>query len=248
MNDQRLQEQLQRLYGSHGTAPALPTRAAVLELKQPADWNALGAVWRAVQSELGLPAPGIAVSGTAGFQLWFALAEEGMAGPAAELLQALCRVYLPALRLARLGLWTATMEGRVAPALPPQQLAAEQWSAFVAPDLAPVFSEEPWLDTEPGAEAQADVLSRLACTGRAQLAAALLQLNGAPALTTSAAPTAPAAAEASHAAPDTDPRRFLLRVMNDESVTMALRIEAAKALLSVPTSAWSASGTELKSG
>ncbi len=28
-----------------------------------------------------------------------------------------------------------------------------------------------------------------------------------------------------------DPRRFLLRVMNDESVSLALRIEAAKALL-----------------
>jgi len=234
MNDKRLQEQLQRLYGSHDMARAPAARAAVLELKQPADWNALGAVWRAVQSELGLPAPGIAVSGTAGFQLWFALAEEGMAGQAAELLQALCRVYLPALRPARLGLWTAAMEGGAVPALPPQQLAAEQWSAFVAPDLAPVFSEEPWLDTEPGAEAQADVLSRLACTSRAQLAAAPAQLNGAagtPAPTKSAAPAAP------HAAPDTDPRRFLQRVMNDESVTLALRIEAAKALLSVPTSA-----------
>ena len=30
---------------------------------------------------------------------------------------------------------------------------------------------------------------------------------------------------------DDDPRRFLLRVMNDETVDMALRIEAAKALL-----------------
>jgi hypothetical protein len=32
--------------------------------------------------------------------------------------------------------------------------------------------------------------------------------------------------------PTSDPKRFLLRVMNDESVALALRIEAAKALLS----------------
>jgi len=31
--------------------------------------------------------------------------------------------------------------------------------------------------------------------------------------------------------PDVDPRRFLQHVLNDETVTLALRIEAAKALL-----------------
>ena len=44
---------------------------------------------------------------------------------------------------------------------------------------------------------------------------------------------APARETHVHAAPanDADPRAFLLRVMNDERVEMALRIEAAKALL-----------------
>ena len=46
----------------------------------------------------------------------------------------------------------------------------------------------------------------------------------------------PAAAPAHQGAPAQDeaadpPRRFLLRVMNDETVPLALRIEAAKALL-----------------
>jgi hypothetical protein len=41
--------------------------------------------------------------------------------------------------------------------------------------------------------------------------------------------TAPAAGAAG--TPEGDPRRFLLRVMNDGSVALALRIEAAKALL-----------------
>ena len=47
------------------------------------------------------------------------------------------------------------------------------------------------------------------------------------------APPRPRPGAASLATPQTtdDPRRFLLRVMNDESVALALRIEAAKALL-----------------
>ncbi|MCV2362147.1 hypothetical protein LNV23_01635 [Paucibacter sp. DJ1R-11] len=243
MNDKRLQQDLQRLYGSHATALSAPPRAAALELARPADWSALGAVWRGVQSDLGLPAPAIAVNGHDGFQLWFALAEVGMAAQAAELLPALCRAYLPELRPTRLSLWSAAM-ATAAPALPPQRqqpVAGEQWSAFVAPDLAPVFSDEPWLDTEPGPEAQAEVLGRLVCISPAQLAAALEQLGAragstAPPPTPSAQPARPMAPVglATQGADETDPRRFLLGVMNDEGVAMALRIEAAKALLSAP--------------
>ena len=90
----RLQQELLRLYGSHDTALAPPARAAVLELARPADWSALGAVWRGVQGDLGLPAPAIAVTGSDGFQLWFALAEDSLAAEALQLLQALCRAYL----------------------------------------------------------------------------------------------------------------------------------------------------------
>ncbi len=181
--------------------------------------------------DLGLPAPAIAVTGSDGFQLWFALAEDSLAAEAGQLLQALCRVYLPGLKPAtRLRLWSAAMDG-AAPSLPPQRAGAEQWSAFVAPDLAPVFSDEPWLDTEPGPEAQAEVLSRLACIGAAPLRAALLQLQG----PRDAAPPVPLpAAPAGASDADDEPRRFLLRVMKDETVAMALRIEAAKALLQAP--------------
>jgi hypothetical protein len=35
----------------------------VLELARPAEWPPLARVWQAVQAELGLPAPAIAVSG-----------------------------------------------------------------------------------------------------------------------------------------------------------------------------------------
>lgn len=239
MNENRLQQELQRLYGSQGSSNAAPPRAAVLELARSADWGALGAVWRGVQSDLGLPAPAIAVNGQDGFQLWFALADEGLAEEASALLQALCRVYLPELKPAtRLRLAAPSLD-TTAPALPPQLAAPGQWSAFVAPDLAPVFNEEPWLDTEPGPDAQAEVLGRLSCISRQQLAEALVQLGGAPrseavAQSASPRPSTPVNLE-TRDAKESEPRRFLLRVMNDESVAMALRIEAAKALLAAPS-------------
>jgi hypothetical protein len=48
------------------------------------------------------------------------------------------------------------------------------------------------------------------------------------------APTPAPARETAATPPDPtdDPRRFLMRVMNDETAPLALRIEAAKALLS----------------
>ena len=107
-------------------------------------------------------------------------------------------------------------------AVPPFQSAPECWSAFVTPDLAALFDETPWLDLPPGADAQAELLSRLQPIGARELQRALQRLQ----------PPAEAASSALHAATnDDDPRRFLLRVMNDAGVEMRLRIEAAKALL-----------------
>ena len=48
-------------------------RAMVLEVAQPTGWDALSEVWHGVQMELELPAPGIAVSGRDGLQLWFSI-------------------------------------------------------------------------------------------------------------------------------------------------------------------------------
>ncbi len=254
----RLQQELHRLYGD-----AQHPRLALLELARPPDWSSLAVVWRAVQAELGLPAPAIAVAGPSGFQLWFALAEPGLAAAAAELLQRLCQREFSALqpKTSRLRIWTAASsipdalqpsvspsapplaQPLAPPSAPPQRLAPEQWSAFVAPDLAPVFSEEPWLDTEPSPDAQADVLARLKCISAVQLHAALAQLReqASAALPEEApvpcnevaAPTAPVAVAPADPMPmeHKDPRAFLLRVMNDAQQPMALRIEAAKALL-----------------
>lgn len=216
----RLQSELHRLY-----SPATPdaVRALLLELARPADWDALGAVWRAVQTELQLPAPGIAVSGTAGLQLWFSLQQPVTPARAADFLARLHTRYLPGITASRLRLLPVA----AVPAVPAQDAATGNWSAFVAPDLAPVFADTPWLDIEPGAEGQADLLARLQSIKPAAFDAAMQALQPA---------TAPVA-EARHAHGDTadvDPQRFLQRVLNDETAPLALRVEAAKALLSRP--------------
>jgi len=221
----RLQTEIQRLYLTDEPARV---RAAVLELAAPADWAVLGQVWRGVQSDLGLPAPAIAVSGRDGYQLWFSLSAALPAAQAAALLEGLRQRYLPGLPLKRLKTWPAAhADASTSPLLPPPRLAQSgQWAAFLAPDLAPVFADEPWLDTAPNEEGQADLLQGLLSIKPEVLDQALNQLGAKPSASASRAE-----ANTSQAGASSDPRQFLLRVMNDESQDMALRIEAAKALL-----------------
>ncbi|OOG87875.1 hypothetical protein B0E41_03075, partial [Hydrogenophaga sp. A37] len=112
-----------------------------------------------------------------------------------------------------------------------------RWSAFVAPDLPAVFGDDPSLDFQPGEDAQAELLSRLASITPDAWQAALARLQPAAVVaapTPTAVPTPPLAASTPHHAlngPYQDPRRFLMDVMNDPTVALAYRIEAAKALL-----------------
>lgn len=207
------------------------TRTLVLGLRLPAPWQALSSVWQAVQVDGGLPAPGIAVSGTDGHQLWFSLAEPVSLAEAHAFLDALrqrCLAHVPA---ACLSLWPTPDASAAPDAVPSRQGEAEQWSAFVAPDLAPMFAETPWLDMPPSPEGQAELLARLrSITPQAWHAAqAWLQ----PPQAASAAPASLEGTILPTEAPPCvlDPRAFLRQVMNDGAAPLALRIEAAKALL-----------------
>jgi hypothetical protein len=207
------------------------TRALVLELARPADWDLLGQVWRGVQVDLAWPAPAIAVSGVDGFALWFSLVDPMPVTTASAVLQALRQRYLGQVPLDRLRLVPDDSQAARVDAVPSLQGRVDQWSAFVAPDLAPVFADTPWLDIPPSQEGQADLLSRLASIQRVEWLRALdaLGLSRAPVESTPADPSTPVIAPSG---PHTDPRRFLIEVMNNETVPLALRIEAAKALLS----------------
>lgn len=234
-------------------------RAMVLALSRPANWEALSAVWQAVQAELSLPAPAIAVTGVDGYQLWFSLAEAVPVAEARAFLEALRQRHLSHIAPARIDLLPALVstDGRPRPwhtgmMMPGQEADVAQWSAFVAPDLAPVFAETPWLDVQPSLEGQADLLSSLRSIKHEDWEAALAALGVMPMPTASndaaraiaaaqdAQEASPSAAEARHGVKleaNSDPRRFLLSVMNDDSVALALRIEAAKALLPYTTDA-----------
>jgi hypothetical protein len=221
----RLLTELQRLYPP---ADAGLTHTLVLELARPADWTALGPLWRGVQADLGLPAPAIAVSGTDGLQLWFSLQQPVATARAADFLAALQARYLPDVAPARLRPWADGSR----PTLPAQDAASGNWSAFIAPDLAPVFADTPWLDIPPGADGQADLLGRLTSIPPAAFDAALRALQ--PAALISAAPAPAATATAPQPGPRLDPRQFLQRVLDDESAPLALRVEAARTLLQHP--------------
>ena len=237
-----LQSELHRLYlprpEAHADATAQPSalvdaagavRAMVMDLTRPANWEQLSKVWHGVQSELELPAPAIAVSGTDGLQLWFSLADAIDASQAHAFLERLLSRFLPEIDPGRVRLMPGVMPAsapaiyRHAALVPARQEPGENWSAFVAPDLAPVFGDTPWLDIPPNEEGQAALLRGLRSMQRPEFEAALKRL-------VPHAPPPSSIAAAAGAATD-DPRRFLLQVMHDDSVAMALRIEAAKALL-----------------
>src|SRR5450830_1551079 len=210
----RLQSELCRLYLPPGAEPpqgdatelALSghdgeQRAAVLELARPADWPALSAVWQGVQADLGLPAPAIAINGLDGYQLWFSWTQPLPLEQAQAFLQALCERYLPGVPARRLRLLPQPGQGVAqVPALRPD---TGLWSAFVAPDLAAVFGDEPAIDLPPGPDAPE----------------------------TPAAPYPASNHAAAGPDPGLSPQAFLRAVMDDPSVPLALRIEAAKALL-----------------
>lgn len=257
-----LPAELDRLYRARGRsiqnpygaepgliAPDGSVRAMVLELARPADWTLLSSVWRGVQTDLELPAPAIAVSGIDAYQLWFSLAEPVSVAQARWFLECLRLRYLSLVapgRIAMMPSADAASPGKIHHAMlvPALQPATGQWSAFVAPDLAAIFSEEPWLDLPPNPDAQANVLSRLECIKPAVFQAILEHFRPVVGTVTSSITSVTEEKDGSHAnqevkasAPHAnhgnslDPKGFLLGVMNDKTIELHLRIEAAKALL-----------------
>ncbi len=251
----RLHTEWQRLTGDD------PARMLVVELTGPAPWTTLAPLWRGVQADWGLPAPAIAVNGRDGVQLWFLLAQPLAADQRAAFAQALLARYVVPLPRQRVACDPPESGGAGLPAGDPAAPASPRrvpcrhpqtghWSAFVAPDLAPLFDDEPWLDLAPGADAQADLLMRLTPTPSADLFRVHASLRPPappakppanppvacppPAWGTMPAPVAPADASGASAGPCTDPRDFLLAVMNDPGVPLPQRIDAARALLAAP--------------
>jgi hypothetical protein len=211
-------------------------RCAVLELARPADWSVLGPLWRSVQTDLDLPAPAIAINGLDGYQLWFGWQEGIGADLADSFLRSLIARYLSDTPAARLRCWPdpdaisdsqdPVFPGNI-PALHPR---SGQWSAFIAPDLAAVFTDEPWLDRDPGQEAQAQLLGRLQGMSPQAFAKAMEVLQPIVA-TPQRSPESTGQRNASTAYPSATAAEFLQAVMQDPQAPLALRVQAAAALL-----------------
>lgn len=243
----RLQTELQRLYLAHHAQPEGQNadgdafrlvdadgrvRTMVVELAQQAGWAGVAALWQGVQGDLELPAPAIAVSGIDGYQVWFSLAEPVPLAQALAFLASLRLRYLGALAAKHIRIKpqvddSAPGQGQPITRVPACQGESGHWSAFVAPGLAGMFADEPWLDLPPSPDAQAKLLAGLKSIQPAEFRLAQERLGPAEALVAravaSVATDVPGEAQ--------DPKRFLLAVMNDPATDMPLRIEAAKALL-----------------
>lgn len=233
-----LETEFHRLYlveDATAVAPSLMTvdgrvRAMVLELARPADWSVVSTVWQRVQSDLSLPPPAIAVTGNDGYQLWFSLAEPVTAAEASFFLESLRQRFLSNIVPERISMLpTETRHAQWVPAL---QQSTGLWSAFVAPDLAAIFADSPGLDVSPRVEAQANVLAPLksikASVFEAIFDQVISDVERSAATNRSSTPAVPHFNKHGNS----DAKRFLTEVMDDTTVDLHLRIEAAKALLS----------------
>lgn len=232
----------------HLTTPEGNARALVIEFARSAHWPQAAALCQTLTGELELPAPAVAVGGPAGYQLWLSLAEPQPVAALQAFLQALVHKYLADVPAAARRCYPG--DGDDCPHLPPARLANEGWSAFIDPTMGVMFADETWLPMAPNADKQADMLAALKSISTTDFQRALAQLQAESAAAMAgeslAEPTAqpiakpfstaPAATAASLAAPSlgsqfSDPRDFLLAVMNDTGASTEQRIEAAKALL-----------------
>ena len=99
--------------------------------------------------------------------------------------------------------------------------------------MGSMFVGEPWLDLPPNRNQQADLLAGCQRIGKADFmrALALLQPLDDLAVHDTAGKASAPASTLSLRGEFTDPRQFLLAVMNDPQASAEQRIDAAKALL-----------------
>jgi len=220
-------------------------RAMVVGFEKASDWEQVAKLYQGIQEDLELPAPAISVSGHTGYQLWLSLAACVSVVDARLFLDALRLKYLADLSLASLQL-IPDADRSVVNLVPAFHQATGKWSAFIDPSMGAMFIEESGLDMAPNMDRQADMLSRLKSIKAGDFARALSILqseaeSNARLLEESAAeqrenPRHPSAVDQTRAKLSvgdnyTDPKTFLLAVMNDASASADHRIKAAKALL-----------------
>lgn len=152
-------------------------RAVVIEFNKLPDaeetqhWDLLCAVANALQTELGLPAPAVSISGSDGYGLWLSLDKPARPQQIRTLVNLLQTAYFPNIA-----------HGAAAPLalveLPPCLHAdSGKWAAFIHPGLGASFAGEPGLDMAPPLAGQCALLEGLHSISEAQLAHAIAVLQ-----------------------------------------------------------------------
>lgn len=228
------------LLGSDGLVNAM-----VIGFDRASDWDAVAGLYQGIQDDLELPAPAISVLGSAGYQLWLSLAESVPLAEARFFLDALRLKYLPDVSLSGLHCIPDTAQSRVA-LVPAYNNLTGRWSAFIDPSMGAMFVEESGLGMAPNMDRQAEMLSRLESMkardflrARESLrteADANLAIQNECAIQQNPSHPRSGTARRDQSTLEvgnnfTDPKAFLLAVMNDASASSRDRIEAARALL-----------------
>jgi hypothetical protein len=198
---QKLTSELQRLYlfaGQQHDAPSIElvkdgmVRTLVIDFHKAADeqhWARLCDVANALQTDLGLPAPAVSVSGGECYRLWLSLAQPLPEAQAKQFLALLHKAYFEDEEIDF---------GRSQVDLPPaQNRATGLWAAFINPSMGGALAADLGLEMMPPESAQAAFLERLGSisTEEYQQALATLQRKH------GTAPVSATSAPAAHAAP-----------------------------------------------
>ncbi|MBS1188822.1 MAG: hypothetical protein H6R10_614 [Rhodocyclaceae bacterium] len=227
-------------------------RTMAVEFEKSTDWDLVAKLYQGVQEDLDLPAPAVSVSGKGGYRVWFSLVEPVPVSHAQAFLKALRLKYLADIPPARLNFRPdigepASPEQSLIPLAPALHMATGKWSAFIDPSMGSMFVDEPWLEMAPNLDKQADLLAGFESikAGDFQRVLNLALAHTEPAGGPSDRHAGLQSEVAHHHGPHTsraqsrldvgsnfsDPKSFLLAVMNDPSASAGQRIKAAKALL-----------------
>lgn len=220
-------------------------RAMAISFEKATDWEQVAKLYQGVQEDWDLPAPAVSVSGREGYRIWFSLAESVPVKQARGFLNALRLKYLADIPHTHLKLHPNVSESasaeqdllNLAPAL---HIETGKWAAFIDPTLGGMFIDEPWLEMAPNLDKQADLLAGFESVKAADFQRLLniLQPPGEPAAGLQGEGASQPGIHAGRTRSTlnvgsnfSDPKSFLLAVMNDPSASAGQRIKAAKALL-----------------
>lgn len=170
----KLDMELARLFGgaAHGETRSLCLSFSKLKDDGEAGhWERLCAVANSLQSEMGLPAPAVSISGNGAFSLWLSLQQPLPLGQAQEFLELVCASYCPELKPAA--------DAASTPSLLPPALnqASGKWAAFIHPGMGASFAGDEGLEMQPPEAGQVALLEGLESIDAAQFAQALGRLR-----------------------------------------------------------------------